>query len=375
MYKITYNYATRNIIRTPLRSFFTVFSIAMIFSMYILLTAVADSFTGGFNKLIKQENIDIIIQSKFSATPLSSSISKEDFKAIVSNDAISKYIGFVIGKKRFKDRNITYLLGMDNFEQVSKKLGITLKNGRLFNSGTNEILMAERLLQIRELKIGDEVTLSAKNHFKIVCTYHSWVSFFNSSIIGDLKQIRKLLKRENKTNMLFLILKDSEKSEEIIKEINHSFNDLYAIKSGDFSQALGAMKNIFYLSDIIAIITLIIASAILINTFLMAVYQRTKEIGILSAIGWTRRMIISMFITESVILSIIGGIVGFILSLGMLFYLKENYSNIGFLLPEGLSILQFFYTLLMSLLIGIISAIIPAIYATKIAITKAIYHE
>jgi len=119
----------------------------------------------------------------------------------------------------------------------------------------------------------------------------------------------------------------------LIVKINEQYDSLLAIKSSDFSSTLGAVKNMFYLSDIIAVVTLIIASAILINTFLMSVNERTKEIGILNAIGWPRGMIVYIFIVESIFLALIGGLLGFLISLGMLIYIKAAFANISFYPP------------------------------------------
>lgn len=372
MFKIGVHYAFRNIIRTPLRSFFTIFSIAMIISMYTLLTAVANSFTGQLSTLIKQENVDIIVQSKFSATPISSTISHKLVTELTSDPLVGSQVAVVLGKKRFEDRSIAYLFGISNFLQISGKLGLTLDDGRLYDSGKREIIIAKRLMKTKKLQIGDTLSLSEEAPFKIVGTYHSWISFFNSSIICDLENARSVLGKPGKTNMLFLSLKDPRKTKDLIEKINKRHDSLLAVKSSDFSSTLGAVKNMFYLSDIIAVITLIIASAILINTFLMAVNERTKEIGILNAIGWPRGMIVYIFIVESLFLALIGGIFGFLISFGMLIYIKAAFANISFYLPDSLDLGIFGYTMLMSVLVGIFSAIFPALYATKIMIAKAL---
>ena len=375
MYKIGFNYAIRNIKRTPLRSFFTIFSVSMIISMYTLLTSISNSFLGEFKKLMNQEDIDIIVQSKFAATPLASSISSKDFIAITSDNSILESIPLVLGKKRLNKGEIVYLLGIKNFEQVSNKLGISIQKGGLFKPRSNEILIASRLLLAKKLKINENIKLSEEKEFKIVGSFYSWISFFNSAVIADLYKTRELLNKKDKTSMLFLILKKSHKVDEMIKKINKNYSSLQAIKSSDFSKTLGAIKNIFYLSDIIAIIAIVIASAILINTFIIAVYERTKEIGILRTVGWTKRMIVSIFMTESIIFAIIGGIFGFIISVFMLYYLKTNYANIDIYLPSSLNLKDFFYTFLMALFIGGLSAILPALYASKISIAKAIRNE
>ncbi len=375
MYKVGFNYAIRNILRTPLRSFFTIFSISMIICMYTLLTAITDSFTNQFKKLLNEENIDIIVQSKYSASPISSSISQKDLQAIVSDKSISNYFTIAIGKKRYKDKSIIYLLGMNDFSKISNKLGINLIEGKTFSLGTNEILISDKLLNMKKLKIGDEIKLSNKDSFKIVGTFHSWISFFNSSIIGDLHKIRILMGKQNKTNMLFLNLKKDYNEKNTIEMINNNFDDLQAIKSSDFSQSLGSIKNLFYLSDIISILTLIIASAILINTFLIAMYERAKEIGILSTLGWSKTMIIYIFVVESVSLALLGGFLGFITSIGLLYYVQNTYTSISIYLPTSLNIINFFYTISISLIIGIVSVVLPAIYITKLSIAKVLHYE
>ena len=121
--------------------------------------------------------------------------------------------------------------------------------------------------------------------------------------------------------------------------------------------------------------TLLIAVAVLLNTFIMAISERTKEVGILSAIGWSRQMIVSIFLVESLLLSFGGGIIGYMCSYPVMSILLNNFANISMYLPEAPSLDIFSNVLLMSLFIGFFSALFPALYATKINISKAIRHE
>ena len=148
-----------------------------------------------------------------------------------------------------------------------------------------------------------------------------------------------------------------------------------AIESQQLPDTLSPMKSIFYFSKIVSILTLLIAIAVLLNTFIMAISERTKEVGILSAIGWPRYMIISIFLVESLLLSFGGGIIGYLCSYPVMSILLSNFTAIGMYLPETPSINIFFNVLLMSLFIGLLSALFPALYGTKINIAKAIRHE
>ena len=372
MFKIAIHYALRNIIRTPVRSFFTIFSIAMIISMYTLLTVIANSFTGQINQVVKAGDIDIIVQSKFSATPLSSSISQKTAETLTNNPDIKSLTSIVLGKKRLPDKSIAYVFGISDFPAIARKLGLTLTGGHLFQPNHHEMMMAERLMRNKHMKLGDQISLSEEKPYTVTGRYNSWISFFNSSIILSLEDARKLLHKPDKNNMLFISLHDPVKTNSIITKINQEYDSLSAVKSSDFTGTMGALKNMFYLSDIIAVITLVVASAILINTFLMAINERTREIGILNAIGWTKKMIVYIFVIESLLLALIGGIIGFFISLGMLHYIQHAYSDISFYLPQSLDLKVFGYSILMCVFIGVVSAIFPALYASKISIAKAL---
>ena len=78
----------------------------MIISLYTLLTAVADSFANQMKGLMHQENVDIVIQSKFSTTPLSSSISPKVVTQIAHIAEVKSMVGIVLGRKRLDRKSV-----------------------------------------------------------------------------------------------------------------------------------------------------------------------------------------------------------------------------------------------------------------------------
>ncbi len=372
MYKTGLSYALRNIFRTPVRSFFTLFSIAMIVSMYTILTLIANSFTEQVSHAIEAGDIDLIVQSRYAATPLSSAIGEELVRKVASDPDIKSAHSIVLGKKRLPDHSIVFLFGFSDFTKTAGKLGITMVEGERYRPDHRELIIAKRLMENKHLKIGDELKISRGDPYRITGDYNSWVSFFNSSIILNLEAAREVLHKPGKTNMLFLTLKNPAKLQEVMERINKEYDDITAVKSRDFTSTLGALKNLFYLSDIIAAIALIVASAILINTFLMAINERKKEIGILNAIGWSSSMIVTVFVIESLVLTLTGGLLGLLVSYGILKYIRFAYNDIGFYLPQNLDMHLFGTTLFMCIVIAAFSAFFPAFYASRITIAKAL---
>ena len=106
----------------------------------------------------------------------------------------------------------------------------------------------------------------------------------------------------------------------------------------------------------IASISLIVAGVLIMNVMLVAVSQRTREVGLLKALGATRRQIIALFLTEAVFLAIFGGIAG--LGLGYLatFALDATFTNFSFTPPLWAVAAAFLVAIASGMFFGILPA-------------------
>lgn len=111
----------------------------------------------------------------------------------------------------------------------------------------------------------------------------------------------------------------------------------------------------------------------IVNTLVLSVYERTREIGMLRAIGASRRQVRRMVRYESVITSIIGGLLGIVVGVvfASLLISQLGTEGIVFALPG----LQLVYMLIASAAVGIIAAVLPARRASRIDILDAIHYE
>ena len=118
-------------------------------------------------------------------------------------------------------------------------------------------------------------------------------------------------------------------------------------------------------------IALIIGAIGMLNTMIMSVFERTKEIGTLRAIGWKRSRIVRMVIGESVVLSIAGAFVGSLCGVLLVKFLSTlpNASGIarGYVAPAVIA--QGF---LVAIIVGVLGAIYPAIWSANLLPTEAL---
>lgn len=111
----------------------------------------------------------------------------------------------------------------------------------------------------------------------------------------------------------------------------------------------------------------------IVNTLVLSIFERTREIGMLRSVGTTRRQLRAMIRWEAVITSIIGGVLGVLL--GIMF----GWAVCKGLESEGLSFvfptLQIVIFLVLSIVAGIVAAILPARRAAKLDVLEALQYE
>lgn len=375
MFSTVLKYAIRNIFRSRMRSLFTLISIVLTITLYTVLTSIGNSFTAQISKLLEQQSIDIAVQAKYAPSTVSSKISYEIIQEIKKNKHVIRSESMLISRKRVSDDVSAFILGLSNYTVFARRLGFRIIEGRELNPQKKEVVIGARMSKILKLGAGDKISFNKNEEFQIVGVSSSWLSFLNSGILIDLNNAQRITGKKNQSSLLFLTLDDTTKTNKVIEEINAKFPEMRAITSLEFPDHIGPIKSIFYFSRIVSVLTLFIVVAVLLNTFIMAISERTKEIGILSAIGWQRYLIISVFLCESLILSFAGGIMGYFLAFPTMMALQLNLTNVFMYFPDSPDIYVFFKVLVMCFSVGILSTLFPALYGTKIQIATAFHHE
>ncbi|HJV29598.1 MAG TPA: FtsX-like permease family protein [Gaiellaceae bacterium] len=131
---------------------------------------------------------------------------------------------------------------------------------------------------------------------------------------------------------------------------------------------LSAILNILY---VLLALSVVVSLFGIVNTLVLTVFERTREIGMLRAIGMTRRQVRRMIRHESVITALIGGVLGILLGVVLGALLVARIEFIDFTLPVG-SLIVF---TIATIAVGIIAAVWPARRAAKLNVLEALQYE
>jgi ABC-type antimicrobial peptide transport system permease subunit len=131
---------------------------------------------------------------------------------------------------------------------------------------------------------------------------------------------------------------------------------------------LSSILNILY---VLLALSVIVSLFGIVNTLVLTVFERTREIGMLRAIGMTRRQVRRMIRHESVITAMIGGVLGIVLGIVLGGLLVYRVDFIQFSLPVT-SLIIF---AIVTILLGIVAAIFPARRASRLNVLEALQYE
>jgi putative ABC transport system permease protein len=141
---------------------------------------------------------------------------------------------------------------------------------------------------------------------------------------------------------------------------------------GEFiDNQIGPFKRILYILYVLLALSVIISLFGIVNTLVLTVYERTREIGMLRAIGMTRRQIRRMILHESIITALIGAALGIVLGVVLASLLIIRIDFIVFSFPTT----QVIVFVVAAILVGILASIFPARRAARLDPLQAISYE
>jgi putative ABC transport system permease protein len=132
--------------------------------------------------------------------------------------------------------------------------------------------------------------------------------------------------------------------------------------------ALSSVLNILY---VLLGLSVLVSFFGIVNTLVLTVFERTREIGMLRAVGMTRRQVRRMIRHESVITAAIGGVLGILLGIALGALLVARVDFIDFTLP----VVQLIVFAVAALVVGILAAIFPARRAARLNVLRALQYE
>lgn len=237
------------------------------------------------------------------------------------------------------------------------------------------IVPSQRIADKLKATVGDTITLSSRNAtipLKITGLYSSGFYSKDLSIVYvSLNTAQRLSGLTSQVDSVGVKVKDPWKAEKIAMDITYLTGFFTQSWKVDNESLLSEIAQFDYIMIIINSVIMLAVSAGVLGIMIILINAKSKQIGMLKALGVTSPKVIQIFVLEGILLSLLGAIVGSLLATGSIMYINANPMTISE--NYGVSEMKAIYSLpvygqgfLLAICSSTIAAFIPAYFASKI---------
>ncbi len=366
----------RNIRARRTRSLFTIIGIGVSIAIIVAVMTLASDFKKEWCGSIIQTKADLIAVQRGLTGISGSSIDESLIGKIESKyDDVEHATGFLLASLSLSDIQALNIVGVrpeDSDLYIDENQII---EGR-FIQREGEIVLGKAAYNISGVEVGEDVRFQMDRKLKLVGIYETGNTYIDNYAIAPLVDVQEMTNRQGKVTMIALYLKPGTKAKGVIYAIEDYRPDLKVMPTPEVMEeaiplGMEQVDAFTWGLSVIAIAMGVIGTA---NTMSLSVSERTREIGILMAIGWSRLKILSLILGESLLLSVAGFGIGSLLGIGAVYGITSHPIVSGYIGPS-LDTGVFLIALAIALLLGLLGGAYPAYRATRFSPVEALRYE
>jgi len=302
--------ALRNLMRRPARTLLLMLSIALAIATALALLSLSDSIEHSTDESARERGADFTVTQKAGSDFFSGFVDMALGPKIKAVPGVGGVAGELVMFAPVDGENTFITIGMA--EDSYFWPAMPLVEGRRPEPGERFVaVLGQNLAASLDKRTGDEITLF-EQPMKVIGITAYQAAVNRSSLFTRLDDLQELAFRQGQVS-LFHIQLDPSLSTDEIEAIKQAILALGPVAIEPTDQLLSRDRNVKVLKAIsatISVIALITAGLSVLNVLLMAVHERTRETGIMMAIGWSDRRIMTTIVVEGMIMGLLGSVIG-----------------------------------------------------------------
>ncbi len=375
-----YTFVLKNVVRRRMRSSLTVIGVAVAVGAVVALVGISNSSEHSFMEIYQRQKVAILVQQRGAKQRLTSVLDAKLGEKIAKIPGVKHAIPGLVDFTSLEElgSDAVVLQGWEAGSPLMRTLEI-LPGGRYLEPNDKHcVLLGEELAGSLDKHLGDKIPLFDTGKYTIVGIIRSPIGYESHMMVLLLPDLQKIMGRHGQVTG-FAVMVDHPDDKAEVQRICHDIEAL-GPKTIEAKDAVDSVKGtteirfIRAMSWLTSAIAIIIGVVGMLNTMIMSVAERTREIGILRAIGWKKIRIVRMIVVESVLLSLCGGVLGAFAAIGVTNLLGRHPAVAG-LIETHISPGVLAFGIISALFIGILGAIYPAYRGARLLPTEALRHE
>lgn len=375
-----FNLILKNPFRNRTRAILSIVGIAIgiatIVALGLITTGLEDSVQTTFN----EGGAEITVSNGTTIGSGSGEINSEYLNKIKNITGVQDTVGIlsvtIMDSSQANDKGGNMMGGGTTVYGVDpsklKLVGISSINGSNIENGSYIAIIGKQYSDMKNLTIGDSISIQGKD-FEIVGIYETGSMLTDNGVYVSYDLLSDLTDTDGYTSIMVKTTENANNTA-VAKNIENKYEDLITITTEEMASMMSDVTGILNTASLaVSLLAIVVGGIGIINTMIMSVYERTKEIGVLKSVGWKSKYILLMIMGETLVLTItaaiVGSIFGILISELAVIVLDAGDFSLGF------SLNTFILAFSVAILVGIIGGLYPAYKASKLEPTESLRYE
>ncbi|RRR75702.1 MAG: FtsX-like permease family protein [Candidatus Viridilinea halotolerans] len=362
--------ALRNLLRRPARSLMAMVGLGFGVGLIVALGGIANGASNLFTEMLSAGQADILAQQAGVSDAMFSSVDERIADRIRTHPEVKAVSRLIFGVTNVPGLPFFMVYGLDPREGYIASYRTT--EGRSIQRN-NEMIIGRLAATSLNKGVGDTLRFSGQT-FTIAGIYETGVSYQDTGAVINIREAQRLFGKPRQVSFLGISLHNPERATEVAAEIERRYPDLLVAPTNELTSRMADFATMDAIFDALMALMMLIGGIVMMNVMLMSVFERTQEIGVLRAVGWSSGRVLRMILTEAFALSLLSALAGILIGIGLnvLFQLTPDY---GEFLTPSYALSDMSRVLIMAIGLGIVGGILPAWRAVRLSPLEALHSQ
>lgn len=363
----------KNLVRQRIRTGLTVLGISLGITTVVALGVITNSFKNSAAEILRLGGADFMVAQEGAADLSFSTVPASDIDAVRSYPGVERAEGMLFNITRVGSNPYFITIGREPQDLIDNPP--PLREGSVWEAdASDQILLGHRAAGDLDAAVGDTVTVD-DHEFEVVGIFETGKRWEDGGAYAPLGVVREMAAKFDVFTAIFVTVQPDADAEAVAQGIEVDLPNLISISDvSEYGKVDQGVEFLDAANLAISVLAVGIGAIGVMNTMVMSVFERTREIGILRAVGWSQRRILRMIFTESLILCVAAAAVGTVLGVLatraiLLIDLIRN------LLEPQYTVDVFIRGLVVAVVVALLGAAYPALRAVRLTPMEALRYE
>ncbi len=366
-------FMVRNLLRQPVHTALTLLGVALGVATVIALGTVTESVRGSAMETIEAGGGDFVVAQRTSAGLTFSSITEADWHAIEARPEVDRALGVVVSIARVGPDPYFRTIGL-----LPEQLPLQpppLRSGRLLAPGAAaEVLLGSRAARNLDATVDDYISIGSHT-FRVVGVYHTGNLWQDGGAYAPLATVQQMAAKPGVVTIVYVAIREGFSVRDASAAIEQDFPHLLTISDlNEFAEVDQGLRVVDASNIAVSMLAIVIGALGVLNTMAKSVFDRTREIGVLRAVGWSGQRVIGLVVGESMLLCVIGAVAGAAIGIAAMQAVLLN-PTVHSLIEPRYTATVFARATLIALGVALVGAVYPAFRAVRLRPVDALRYE